>query len=86
LADTEPVATTGPAWACPRSELSVEAGAPPEGEHPVTGGETLDRVSYLAHHVAALEAWHQRWLTGAMIKAGAGEEVCPVDADSLDLD
>ena len=26
------------------------------------------------------------WLTDAMVKAGAGEEVCPVDADSLDLD
>jgi hypothetical protein len=41
-----------------RDPLGVEAGAPAEGEHPITGGETLDRVSYLAHHAATLEARH----------------------------
>ena len=41
-----------------RDPLGMEAGASAEGEHPITGGETLDRVSYLAHHAATLEARH----------------------------
>ena len=41
-----------------RDPLGVEAGAPAEDEHPITGGETLDRGSYLAHHAATLEARH----------------------------